>query len=300
MSVQRASIVLGGAALLLATMACGDDEHVAALGSGGAGASVAVAGSTAASTTSSSASSGAGGDPGPPIRTILQRNPFGNVAVTRNLLWDGDFEWESAFADQYGWLQGQTASVTGRHLGPECRSGIKCGVLGADLIGIAVSSADYDLHASVWVRPGDASCDGTVVFLLAEGIYDDAPDEPIPPVASTPDESGWCHFEQTLPQRNDKAYLYLSTTSSEVSLVDDAVVREATADESRRATPLSAWVPTAATFEKLERAHEAIRKVRRPQDGAPNPARDATVRWARGEGRRRFVASPHATPGASR
>ncbi|MBM4359336.1 MAG: hypothetical protein FJ096_14635, partial [Deltaproteobacteria bacterium] len=51
---------------------------------------------------SPTSSSGGGGEP--VRRTVTTRNPFGNVAVSDNLLWDGDFEWLSSFADQYAWL----------------------------------------------------------------------------------------------------------------------------------------------------------------------------------------------------
>src|SRR5262245_9380671 len=70
-------------------------------------------------------------DAGPPKRTIEQRNAFGNVAETENLLWDGDFEWFSAFSDQYGWLAGTSMLTLGYsfrdiRVGTICRSGLKC------------------------------------------------------------------------------------------------------------------------------------------------------------------------------
>lgn len=294
---RRATIALSFAsAALLGLAGCGDDEHVDALGSGG--------GTTDATTQVASASaatgtSGAGGDAPAPIRTILARDPFGNVAETRNLLWDGDFEWESSFADQYGWLQGQTANLTGRRVGPECRSGLKCAVLDERLIGIAVASADHDLYASVWARPeSGGDCEGVRVFLLGEGIHDDAIDAAVPPVAAAPDDTGWCHYEVTAPQRNDKAYLTLSRrVGAATALVDDAVVREAVAEDSARVAPLPFWAPDAVTAAELDEARALIRKWRGPHDDAPNPARDAMQRWARGEGRKRYVASPQVQRG---
>ena len=70
-------------------------------------------------------------DAAPPKRTVLHRNPFGNVAKTENLLWDGDFEMSSPFSDEYGWLTGPPFSYafSGVRIGAECRSGIKCAVL---------------------------------------------------------------------------------------------------------------------------------------------------------------------------
>ena len=40
-----------------------------------------------------------------PRRTVIERSPYGNVKASQNLLWDGDFEWSSPFADQYGWIE---------------------------------------------------------------------------------------------------------------------------------------------------------------------------------------------------
>jgi hypothetical protein len=299
MSARNLAVAMAAVGLFAA---CGDDEHVDPVGGGGGGTT--SSGTTSTVTGSSSAtavSSGAGGEgAGAPIRTLIQRDPFGNVAETRNLLWDGDFEWESSFADQYGWLQGQTANVASRRVGPECRSGLKCGVLGPDLIGIAVSSAEHDLYASVWVRPADGSCESVTAYLLAEGIYDDGADVVIPPVTGVPDESGWCHHEATVPQRDDKSYLYLASTAVAEALVDDAVVREATSDEARRVVRYAAWVPSAAVFEKLEAARGVIRKWRGPHEGAPDPTREALLRAGRGEGTPRFVASPRVHRGGPR
>lgn len=287
-------------ALILPAMACGDAERIAPVGGGGGGAT--AASSTGASTTAVTAtSSGAGGEgAGTPIRTILQRDPFGNVGETHNLLWDGDFEWESPFADQYGWYQGQTGALTDRHVGPECHSGIKCAVLGPELIGLAVSSADHDLYASAWIRPTGGSCDDFSVFLLAEGIYDDAIDLPLQAGGAQADADGFCHFEAIAPQRDDKAYLYARSAAAEPAYFDDAVIREATEEEAQRVAPLAAWVPTAALARELGVARDTIRRWRGPHDGAPNPARDAAARWSRGEGRIRLKPSPRVYRGGGR
>jgi peroxiredoxin len=89
-------------------------------------------------------------------RDVLYTNPFGNVAETQNLLWDGDFEWLSPFTDQYGWIElPGSPTITDVEVGPACRSGLKCARLehdGGSVIGIAVSSATLDLEASIWAR----------------------------------------------------------------------------------------------------------------------------------------------------
>jgi len=289
--VNAGLVAVSLSSLSFGVIACGDEEQVAPASGGGAPSSASVGPTSSAASTSTS--SGAGGEgAGTPIRTILQRDPFGNVAETQNLLWDGDFEWESAFADQYGWFQGQSANLTLRHLGPDCRSGLKCAVLGPDIIGLAVSSADRGLYVSAWIRPSDGSCEGFRLFLLSEGIYSDGIDFPIPAAAAAPDDAGWCHFEATAPQRDDKSYLFISSTVDGEALVDDAVVREATDGEEQRVEPRGAWVPSADVIERVDAARQTIRRWRGPHEGAPHPGRDAMQRASRGDGRVLYEASP--------
>ena len=66
---------------------------------------------------------GGGSPPDPPDppavkRTVIERNPFGNVEASQNLLWDGDFEWSSPFTDQYGWYEPPATPERSRPRGP--------------------------------------------------------------------------------------------------------------------------------------------------------------------------------------
>jgi hypothetical protein len=216
----------------------------------------------------------------PPKREVLQRNPFGNVSETQNLLWDGDFEWSSPFSDQYGWIEPPyTPSVTDVVVGPLCRSGVKCARIGdgADLVGIAVASAEHDLEASVWIRflpdegaaaPPCAEVEAYLLDLAGLPPFDD--DEALEPAADVPDETGWCRLAATVPQRNNKTYLYVDNRSDWPILVDDAVVKP-----SGGSIPLSSAPARQIEAARRQRAKDAVLATRRPHDGAPNAARDA-------------------------
>ena len=140
-------------------------------------------------------SGGGGGDePSAPKCTVLQRNPFGNVAESENLLWDGDFEWSSPFSDQYGWLKGPPLSYAfdGVEIGSVCRSGIKCASLkkGKILVAIGVASKDASLLASFWMKPADGSCSGVTAELFGLTSNGDE-DVAIGATSEAPDASGW-------------------------------------------------------------------------------------------------------------
>lgn len=213
---------------LVAVAACGGEGTILspapnqAEGGGGAGAG-----------TSSTSSTG-GSTPTPEtVRQVYQRNPYGNVAATGNLLWDGDFEWRPAFASQYGWIQADSQSFAGAGLpkpvmGGACRSGIRCTRLEAGnvLIGLAVVSEDEELAASVWLKPErEDDCTAVDVILISQ-------DGSEPSVQLTPEpegEDGWCRVAATVPVKASAQYLYLQSNAfGESFLVDDAVVVRAT------------------------------------------------------------------------
>jgi len=182
--------------------------------------------------TSSSSSSGVGGGGGhvpvTPKRTVAQRNPFGNVAKRNNLLWDGDFEWRSAFADQYGWMSSKGGYISFAlptlELGWKCRSGLKCAVLGPNhrILGLAVSSIDHDLGVSFWGRPAGGHCSelSAIFFTTSqseEGVEVDAE-------STAPDDDGWCHYAVQVPERQSAARLYIENVGQGPAIVDDAVI----------------------------------------------------------------------------
>ena len=230
----------------------------------------------------------------------IRDSPFGNVAESQNLLWDGDFEWHSAFADQYGWIEGYSFGIRRPIVGPACRSGLKCAQLGSlsTIVGIGLASDAADLYVSAWVKPDGGSCT-TDVALFAEGLDGDAVDAPIPPVDAAPDAEGWCHHEGVVPQRNDKSYVLVSqTVPGQLAIVDDVVVRRVTPAEAKVVPRIAASVPTASLVATLDDARVTLRALRGPRDDVPDPLKRALERQARSEGRRTLrLATPPRTPG---
>ncbi|NUP12421.1 MAG: hypothetical protein HOW73_40770 [Polyangiaceae bacterium] len=252
---------------------------------------------------------GTGGDPtgNPPpstpeipglqakTRTVIERNPFGNVAATQNLLWDGDFEWTSPFTDQYGWIEPPTNPVLSDVVtGPACKSGVKCARVknNRQIIGIGVGSATQPLDASVWVRfevpEGEEAptCADAESYVMDVGMMDEVDEDfALLPTSEMPDETGWCKLAASVPVRKNKPYLVVANRSKVTMLVDDAVVLARKAPSALPpAKPLSERAPSADTTQMLARARAAIAATRRPSDGAPNAAREAFQRSRRGRG----------------
>ena len=221
-------------------------------------------------------------DAGKIVRTVEQRNPFGNVAEHENLLWDGDFEWSSPFADQYGWInypQSQTgAGFDGIRVGLECRSGLKCAAVKkkASIIGIAVSSKTVGLHASFWAKPSSGGCDGVSARLIS--IYVSDPGVAIPP-PDGPDASGWCRFEATTEVQEAKSYFLIENESDGEVLIDDAVLVKA--PPTALLPHAAARPPTAAEMATNAEVRAAVRSRRGPHDPPPNAARRAYEAWAK-------------------
>lgn len=293
-----ASIALG--ATLLTATACTGDESLSPVGDGSGG------GETTGATTSTTTGLPDPTDPPPPpVREVFQRDPFGNVKETENLLWDGDFEWQSAFADQYGWSEGFGFTLRQPVVGPECRSGLKCARVGSQssILGIGMSSAVADLYVSGWVRPSvlpgaeDVDCNTIDFLLIPDGVPNDAFEAAVPPVEDEPGADGWCRYQVIAPQRDAKSFVYVGVpTPGATAIVDDVVLRRATEEESTSVPRAGAWVPDARLAARIEEAHEAIRRRRGPQEGRPDPLRAALERFGRGE-RPMLEAAPRRTPG---
>lgn len=220
----------------------------------------------------------------PPIRTVIQRNPYGNVAATDNLLWDGDFEWSSPFSDEYGWYQGVGAQATAANVsdvevGPACRSGVKCARLkkGQSLLGIAVASKDKNLDASVYVKFEDdgagTPCSKVKAMLVGDGLFDDPTVKLVAP--ETPDQDGWCKLAVTAAKRLGKVYLQVIDGGSSTMLVDDAVLRPT--DDA--VTTDGGALLDADDAADVEAARAMIRSLRGPHDAPPNEARTRFDAW---------------------
>lgn len=235
--------------------------------------------STTATTTATGGAGGEGGaDPAPPIRTVEQRHPFGNVAAADNLLWDGDFEWSSAFADQYGWLFGPPYSYDfpPATVGAACRSGIKCVSVPNNraVIGIGAGSGKAPLSVSVFARPEKGSCADVDVFLMDAGSF--AKDVAIPATPEVPDASGWCLYSAAVDSYPERVFLLVDNNTGGAMLVDDAVVRAVPPGEPAPPPPApKSEPPTAERAAHREAAREALRRLRGPYVPPPNAARRA-------------------------
>lgn len=256
--------VLVLSATLVGVPACADEAVSPAPSSVGAGSTVGA---------------GGGSVPTPvPGRTVLQRNPFGHVSVSDNLLWDGDFEWLSSFTDQYGWLTGPSDTGIGYELpiqviGAACKSGMKCIELpkGWLAVGLAVASQGHDLEASLAVA-AEGDCASVEVVLFNLDGQD--PDESIP-FAETVD--GWCRYRAIVPERKRAVALYVRNDTPGPIRVDDAVVRRAPVGMRAR----SALSSPSRDLSTLKR------EVRRRMKPSPRPRPEREMRFLRELERRR-------------
>jgi len=214
-------------------------------------------------------------------RRVFTRVPFGNVGTSDNLLWDGDFEWQSAFAQQYGWVDAAsiiTVSGFGQiRVGPVCKSGMKCGYLtqGQKIAAIGVSPSQGAVSASVWIKPSTGDCSDVAVMLFACD-YGDDPDVPLTD-GDGPDAEGWCEFGAMSVQRKRASCLSVEARFTDgEALVDNAVVR---------AAPPGAKLVTAgraATAEERAQAATLRRFLRewlKPGRRPPSAALEAFRQW---------------------
>jgi hypothetical protein len=266
--MMRAAWLLCG---VLIASACGEGARLSPLD---------VAAGDGGSAASSSSSSGAA-PPTAQKREVYQRHPFGNVAVTDNLLWDGDFEWRPPFAGQYGWYQADSPFLDGvgsskQAIGPQCKSGLKCASLEPDnvLLGLTVASEGDALAVSFWVRPSDArpsdgACTGIAATLRAQESF--TPSEEILPTGATPDADGWCHFEGVVSEKGSAQFLYIHNESTQTALIDDATV---VAAPSSTATMRSSSVIDPVDDDRVRAALAALRRPRILPKGAGEIAWD--------------------------
>jgi hypothetical protein len=200
-------------------------------GSAGAAGKGGAAGQGGAGSGGESGSSGQAGAAGAPVRTVSQRNPFGNVQATDNLLWDGDFEWSGAFVSQYSWSSGKlwtTSLAPGIDVYPECRSGLKCAQMkkNSSIGGIAVSPRTATTRVRGWARVEPGSTCSKVSLYLA-GCFTSTSSSftsPIAPVAAEPDAQGWCQYDEERPSLSETPCLFVSNKSKGAAFLDDLYV----------------------------------------------------------------------------
>lgn len=274
----RRSLELRGVALALSALslaACAGEEKIAPVGSAAPTSTTTTPTPTTTTTT----------DPPPVKRTVETRDPFGNVKVADNLMWDGDFEWSSAFADQYAWFDTRGRLVDDFAIGASCMSGVKCARVARNVavVGLAVGSKSA-LHASIYVRflEGSGSCDGVDVALFSQGFVASDPDVLMAPT-EVDARPGWCHFVGNSPPRGDQTYLYVDNVSDVEVLLDDAVLERVDDASLIALAPVLAAPPR--MVEKLDRARDAARAARLPQDGRKERERARFRAWLENQSR---------------
>jgi len=239
-------------------------------------------GGTTDAGTGGAGTGGAPGDAGPPKRTVLQRNPFGNVAETQNLLWDGDFELYSPFSDEYGWLAGSSPTTLDYVLpdvkmGAACRSGMRCASLKKHhvIAGLGVASVGAKLEISFWAHVAKGTC-GKVDAVLSDWEAQLDPDVMMAPSSDTPDASGWCTFDAVVDARKAKPLLFIQNNTDGDLLVDDCVLKKAPPSTALKVVH---GPPTAELAAQVEAARARFQRLRGPHDAPPNAARRAYEKW---------------------
>jgi len=201
-------------------------------------------------------------DAGPRVRTVENRNPFGDTAE-HNLMVDGDFELTSG-QGQYGWVSydgtGMQATLL-RETGGLCLSGVTCGILtsDADLLGYGAAPRDKDIEVSVYTKPPIADCGLTQVLLIgcAGGAITNLAS--VPPTTSEPDASGWCFHHAIAPPQELRPCLYVSSgaESGVPTLVDKASMLAADGSGSGSSS-LASGPPSADTYSRVSRTLRAV------------------------------------------
>ena len=250
--------------------ACGADETVNPVSTD----------TTTTETTTTSDTSGTGGTGGSTseavIRTVEQRNPFGDVAAADNLLWDGDFEWTSPFTDQYGWLFGPPYSFAfpSATIGAECLSGVKCVTIPKNkaILGIGVTSSVSDIEVTAHAKPKTGVCkDVDVALLDPDNTLKDAE---IPAVSEAPGLDGWCLYQAKVTLYGKKVYLLIDNNTKDDLLTDDEVVRPVPAGAPPPPPP-PMGPPRVEREARHDLARAAIRLFKTPIDPPKSPARRA-------------------------
>jgi hypothetical protein len=225
---------------------------------------------------------GAPPQPGPKVRDVYQRNPFG--VPLDNLLADGDFELSITRqgTGQYGWRlihNGDLAPMPAE-TGGICKSGLRCGRIDSNDILYATGTTapgEAEHHASIWLKaleePPDpkAPCELADVFIFRCGANDVI--ESLEP-APLPDQDGWCQYQADVESSKVAICMYVDVGSSDV-LVDNAVL-VAAPSKSKSPPPPSPAPPKVKMrpggAERFAAVIDLIRRTRRFGSGPDTPA----------------------------
>lgn len=164
-----------------------------------------------------------------PRRTVSMRDPFGDIAQTTNLLFDGDFEWSGGFVNQYPWLKEPSVGRSGPTIlvSSQCRSGLRCAALNPyeGVMGFGVGKRGQDLYASLWSKPPSGDCN--LITVSITGCQVDTTSISIPPSSPTPDADGWCKHEGIAAPFDDAPCMLVTSkvpSGQGVVILDDAVL----------------------------------------------------------------------------
>jgi hypothetical protein len=214
-----------------------------------------------------------------PVRQISVRSPFGDIAATRNLVLDGDFELSQGGGEGWFAYNPDGSFTLTFQTGGQCRSGLNCadtpagGALYAEWVAIRPGSAGTFTFAA---RPSSGAC-GDVhgeldLSVDAFGAVFDA--FVAQPDSATPRSDGWCTYtghysaEQPLYQWTS---LYLSPACE--ALFDDAValeapeMREIARGERRAGDPEQGRLHAARRRLAREAAQRAAPEILKPRRG---------------------------------
>jgi hypothetical protein len=205
-----------------------------------------------------------------PKRTVVTRNPFGNVAKTGNLLLDGDFEWVGGYTSQYPWIMITPGVMSFEApetvVGFQCRSGMRCASLGVSgsMGGIGLRTQAPYLKVSAWTRPPDPDCTDATFSLGA--CFHSSNQPLIEATSPTVDPDGWCHYESIVEAPAFTPCLFVSNDLYEdAMLLDDVVIEPSdTAEGGQR----SARKPGAKHLVAVERVREGMRAFMKPKPPA--------------------------------
>lgn len=228
---------------------------------------------------------GAPVDPGPRVRDVFLRNPFGGPPD--NLLADGDFELSITrnSTGQYGWRRlrlGQLKPLRAE-TGGICKSGLRCGRVdsGDILIGTGTAAPnDADHYASIWLKSLEAPDDPKEPCALGDVIiYECGSGSTVDSLqpAAAPDENGWCQYETQIESSKVAICMYVDVGEVDI-LIDNAVLLPAPTRD-RSAPPPSPRPPVAmrpAAKERMAAALDLLRRTRRfgaaPSSSSPEGA----------------------------
>lgn len=261
--------------------ACGGGTGVNPLGAGGSGGHP-----DASVPTGTSDKPGVPPKPAAVKRTVIERNPYGDVAVTDNLLWDGDFEWQTAFGDEYGWVDSTFFAQTGTfpeiRIGAMCHSGMKCGYLqpGAQASAIGVSPSGAKLSASAWVKPASSDCSDVHVQIFSCAGSGE-PNVPLADDDGKPDADGWCFFHAVAAARKSATCMAFDAQflGSGEALIDDAVIQAAPPGTQ---TLLSFRPPSPRDVATVHKMQKILRDYLKPTTRPPSAALRAYRAWRAG------------------